>query len=209
MMRTALFCHSLLSDWNHGNAHFLRGIVTELLRCGHEVRVFEPHDAWSARHLVAEYGPGALTWVQNAYPFLTSTRYFPDIDLDTALDGIDLVIVHEWNDHALVARLGALRRRRRFALLFHDTHHRAVTRPREMAAYDLSDYDGVLAFGDVLRRVYLERCLIQHAWTWHEAADVRVFYPHADSDRGGDLVWIGNWGDDERTAELNELLLEP
>ncbi|HZQ61959.1 MAG TPA: glycosyltransferase, partial [Casimicrobiaceae bacterium] len=25
----------------------------------------------------------------------------------------------------------------------------------------------------------------------------------------GDLVWIGNWGDDERTAELQEFLLDP
>ena len=25
----------------------------------------------------------------------------------------------------------------------------------------------------------------------------------------GDLVWIGNWGDDERTAELHEFLLQP
>ena len=29
-MRVALFYHSLVSDWNHGNAHFLRGIVREL-----------------------------------------------------------------------------------------------------------------------------------------------------------------------------------
>ena len=44
-MRVALFCHSLLSDWNHGNAHFLRGIVTELVARGQAVRVFEPRDA--------------------------------------------------------------------------------------------------------------------------------------------------------------------
>ena len=30
MARLALFCHSLRSDWNHGNAHFLRGVVSEL-----------------------------------------------------------------------------------------------------------------------------------------------------------------------------------
>src|SRR5207237_3600463 len=46
-------------------------------------------------------------------------------------------------------------------------------------------------------------------WTWHEAADVRVFRPIDAPDRAGDLVWIGNWGDDERTAELREFLLEP
>src|SRR5205085_9261795 len=25
----------------------------------------------------------------------------------------------------------------------------------------------------------------------------------------GDLIWIGNWGDDERTEELNEFLIQP
>ena len=29
-MKFVLFCHSLVSDWNHGNAHFLRGVVREL-----------------------------------------------------------------------------------------------------------------------------------------------------------------------------------
>ena len=41
-MRIVVFCHSLVSDWNHGNAHFLRGVVSELLDRGHDVRVFEP-----------------------------------------------------------------------------------------------------------------------------------------------------------------------
>jgi spore maturation protein CgeB len=29
------------------------------------------------------------------------------------------------------------------------------------------------------------------------------------TDKEGDLVWIGNWGDDERTSELQEFLIEP
>ena len=29
-MRVILFCHSIVSDWNHGNAHFLRGMVAQL-----------------------------------------------------------------------------------------------------------------------------------------------------------------------------------
>ncbi len=59
-MRIVLFVHSLLSDWNHGNAHFLRGITAELLARGHDVAVYEPHDAWSVRNLVAEHGEAAL-----------------------------------------------------------------------------------------------------------------------------------------------------
>ena len=36
----------------------------------------------------------------------------------------------------------------RFTLLFHDTHHRAVSDPEAMRAFDLEGYDGVLAFGE-------------------------------------------------------------
>jgi spore maturation protein CgeB len=35
-----------------------------------------------------------------------------------------------------------------------------------------------------------------------------LFRPFA-GERAGDLVWIGNWGDDERSRELEEFLLEP
>ena len=37
-MRVVIFCHSLLSDWNHGNAHFLRGVATELVARGRASR---------------------------------------------------------------------------------------------------------------------------------------------------------------------------
>src|SRR5690606_18963895 len=65
------------------------------------------------------------------------------------------------------------------------------------------------AFGRVLRDLYLQRGWTQRCWTWHEAADTRIFRPIADEPRQGDLVWVGNWGDDERTAELHEFLLDP
>src|SRR5690606_32760082 len=77
----------------------------------------------------------------------------------------------------LVRRLGALRRQADFRLLFHDTHHRAVTDRRAMEAFDLRDYDGVLAFGTVIRDLYLANGWARRAWTRHEAADTRVFVP--------------------------------
>jgi hypothetical protein len=55
-MKIVLFYHSLLSDWNHGNAHFLRGVTTELLARGHDTQVFEPRDAWSLQNLLKEHG---------------------------------------------------------------------------------------------------------------------------------------------------------
>lgn len=210
-MRIVLFYHSLISDWNHGNAHFLRGIVAELLARGEQVTVYEPRDAWSVVNLVREYGENPLRDFEAAFPHLKSTRYErATLDLDAVLDNADLVLVHEWNDHDLVARIGAHHLQNGgYRLLFHDTHHRIVTEPESMAAYDLSGYDGVLAYGAILRDLYLDRGLVARAWTWHEAADIRVFHPLPSSEMFGDLVWIGNWGDGERTAELGEFLLEP
>jgi spore maturation protein CgeB len=209
-MRFVLFCHSLASDWNHGNAHFLRGVASELIDRGHELRAFEPRDAWSAQNLVLEAGPKAVDGYRASYPTLRSTRYdASSLDLEDALDGADVVLVHEWNSHDLVKRIGHMRRRGgRFALLFLDTHHRSVTKPDEMAAYSLEDYDGVLAFGEVIRERYVENGWSRRAWTWHEAADPRVFHP-LEADKTGDLVWIGNWGDDERSAEIRQFLIEP
>lgn len=211
-MKIALFYHSLVSDWNHGNAHFLRGVATELLLRGHDVKIFEPLDGWSKKNLIESHGRAPVDAFHRVYPKLRSTDYdLKNLDLKAALDGVDLVIVHEWNDPELVRRIGRHRRRRgsRFLLLFHDTHHRCVTAPDDMAAYDLRSFDGVLAFGRVLRDIYLENGWARRAWVWHEAADTRIFRPLDAPVSEGDVVWIGNWGDAERSDELHEFLLEP
>lgn len=210
-MKVVVFSHSLVSDWNHGNAHFLRGIVSELQERGHEAAVLEPDDGWSRANLVGEHGEAPLREFARAFPDLEARPYDPKtLDLDYALDDVDLVLVHEWNQPALVKRIGAHRERRGgYRLLFHDTHHRAATSPEEMSRFDLSNYDGVLAYGEVIRRIYLNRGWTARAWTWHEAADIRVFHPLPNLQPEADLVWIGNWGDGERSRELQEFLLRP
>ncbi len=206
-MRVVLFCHSLLSDWNHGNAHFLRGVVTELAARGHDVRVYEPANAWSVENLLRDHGESVLGLVCAVYPAVRPRRYRGELDLDEALDGADLVLVHEWTEPALVARIG--RARTRGVLLFHDTHHRMATEPDAMARYDLSRFDGVLAFGGAIRDQYERRGWARRTWVWHEAADTRVFRPLPGVRRESDIVWIGNWGDEERTTELATFFLEP
>lgn len=232
-MRIAMFYHSLRSCWNHGNAHFLRGVVAELLARGHRVSVFEPRHGWSITNLLETQGRAPLETFARMFPALDAVVHEYDLDtrpdsqpdtrsdtldLDQALDRVDLVLVHEWNDPALVARIGEHRNRTRgYRLLFHDTHHRSVTAPDTMSRYDLGHYDGVLAFGRIIRDIYLERGWAQRAWTWHEAADTRLFQPPPEwagsgarrRDRRADLVWIGNWGDEERSDELHRFLIEP
>jgi spore maturation protein CgeB len=210
-MRVVMFYHSLVSDWNHGNAHFLRGVVTELLRRGHDVTVFEPAESWSRQHLIQEHGRQAVTGFHQAYPGLSSRQYdFRSLVLDHELHDADLVLVHEWNDHQLVEAIGRHRALHGgYRLLFHDTHHRSVTDRGSMAQYRLDSYDGVLAFGEVIRQRYLDEGWASRVWTWHEAADTTVFYPRPTRSKEGDVVWVGNWGDEERTAELEEFLIRP
>lgn len=210
-MRVVIFCHSLISDWNHGNAHFLRGIAAELVARSHEVVVYEPADSWSRQQLLAEAGPGAIARFHRAFPALTTIAAdFEALSLDQALDRADLVLVHEWNPHSLVSRIGRHHAHGgQYVLLFHDTHHRSITDARSMSRYDLEYYDGVLAFGEVIRERYLSLGWARRAWTWHEAADTRLFKPMPDESAAGDLIWIGNWGDDERTAEIRSYLIEP
>jgi spore maturation protein CgeB len=206
-----LFYHSLVSDWNHGNAHFLRGIVRELRARGHEVALYEPADGWSRSNLLADHGERAIAEFEAAFPGVRSTTYdLPSLDLDRALEAADVVIVHEWNAPELVARIGRHRAAGgAYRLLFHDTHHRSVSAPHLMQAFELDAFDGILAFGEVVRELYLRRGWARRAWTWHEAADVRLCRPIETERREGDLVWVGNWGDGERTGEFEDYFLDP
>jgi spore maturation protein CgeB len=72
----------------------------------------------------------------------------------------------------------------------------------------ISRFDGVIAFGEALRSLYLIKFGIDRVWTLHEAADTSVFYPR-ELAKQDDVVWIGNWGDDERSREIREFLVYP
>ena len=244
-VRRIVYCaHSLRSDWNNGNAHFLRGLLRGLVSLGHAVTAFEPGNSWSYTNLLAEGEPGTRSLAQFAatYPELDLHTY-PDLsdpdpsdpdpsdpdpsdpdpsdptdpNLADALREADIAIVHEWSEPALVDHVLALRDRHGFRALFHDTHHRASSSPEQLRRLRIPEFDGVLAFGASLRRIYRERWGAPRVWTLHEAADTAVFRPRPDMipdltpnrDEIRDLVWIGNWGDGERTAELHEFLLEP
>ena len=209
-MKFVLYAHSVVSDWNNGNAHFLRGILSDLERRGHTTLVLEPEDGWSRANLIANHGTAPLENFATTFPHLHVTTYGGGFDHESALAGADVVIVHEWTPPDLVARIGRLRQSSdRFALLFHDTHHRGVSQSAAIEQLPLSDYDAVLAFGETLRRRYEKLGWGRRAFTWHEAADTTVFHPQIPTKPQKDLVWIGNWGDGERGEELRDFLVEP
>ncbi|WP_304615577.1 CgeB family protein [Paracoccus sp. (in: a-proteobacteria)] len=209
-MRFLFYTHSLVSDWNHGNAHFLRGIMRALNARGHRTLALEPADGWSRQNLIADRGEAALEDFAAAFPDLASRSYDSGFDHEAALAEADVVVVHEWTDPSLVARIGAHRARGgRYLLLFHDTHHRAVSAGEQIAGMALDGYDAVLAFGEALRERYLAAGWGRQVFTWHEAADTTVFRPVPEILPQSDLIWVGNWGDDERSAELERFLIAP
>lgn len=210
-MKIVMFYHSLYSDWNHGNAHFLRGIVKELQKRGHDVDVYEPENGWSLKNLIKDHGAEKLDEFRQYYPSLNPQFYNPEkkLNYQHIFRNADLVLVHEWNEPQLVAEIGEQKEKFGFKLLFHDTHHRAVSEAESMSKYDFTNYDGALVFGDVIKKIYEEKKWVDNVWTWHEAADADFFTPNRNEEKEGDLVWIGNWGDNERTEELMEFLVEP
>ena len=209
-MRFVFYTHSLVSDWNHGNAHFLRGVMRDLVRRGHSALALEPVDSWSRQNLVDMQGQAAVERFAADFPELQSQRYGSRFDHAAALADADVVVVHEWTEPALVERIGRIRRNGApFTLLFHDTHHRAVSAKQDIAGLMLADYDGILAFGETLRQRYLDAGWGRQVFTWHEAADDTLFRPMPEIRREHDLIWIGNWGDGERTLEIEEFLIRP
>jgi spore maturation protein CgeB len=212
-LRLAYFVHTLRSDWNNGNAHFLRGLMRALRQAGHDITVYEPEQEWSMDNLRTE--PTGLRSLDLFW------ETYADLDLQTYADeeteelwrerlrGTEVVVLHEWNPPALARRLLVWREDLGYKLLFHDTHHRASSSPEQMHQFGLAQFDGILAFGEALSNIYRERFGLEHVWTMHEAADTTVFRPNREIERQDAIVWIGNWGEGERAVEIAEFLLDP
>jgi spore maturation protein CgeB len=213
-MKFVLLCHAFTSCWNNGHAHFLRGFTRELARLGHRVLVCEAEAGWSRVNAIADGGQAVLAEAEALVPAVEIRRYTAadmrtEPVLDVLLEGADVVLVQEWNEPSLVAAIGRRRRNGSFWLFYVDAHHRAVTAPDALEALEFDAYDGVLAFGAALREIYDRRGWCRRAFTWHEAADCALFRPRATEKKESDLIWVGNWGDEERSRELCEFLIKP
>ncbi len=179
-MRIVFFVHSLLSDWNHGNAHFLRGVGAELQARGHDVRFFEPRDAWSLQNLLTDHGEAALAGFRAAYPTLQSNRYdLATLDLDETLDGVE----PRHRPRVERPRPGAAHRRRaadppRPTGCSSTTPTTAPSPPpSRWRPTTFRTTTACWPSATSSASLYLERGWASRAWTWHEAADTRLFHP--------------------------------
>ena len=74
-LKVRFFAHSWVSDWNHGNAHFLRGLARALMRMGHSVRCYEQLGSWSLSNLVRNEGDRAIGAIDDF------RRLYPELDI--------------------------------------------------------------------------------------------------------------------------------
>ncbi len=182
---------------------------------GHDLTVFEPESGWSIDNLRSETrGKKSIDNFGRTYPDINLKTFKGEQEDDgwrECLNDKDIVILHEWSAPALAQQLLTMRDALGFRLLFHDTHHRASSSPEQIQQYGLDRFDGVLAFGESLRIIYRERFGISNTWTLHEAADASAFYPRTTNENTSrrEVVWIGNWGEGERSSEIHDFFLKP
>jgi spore maturation protein CgeB len=115
--------------------------------------------------------------------------------------------VHEWTAPRLVHHIGRLARELGVRSMFHDTHYRVVLDPAYRASLSLEQYDDILAFSPSVADRF--RALgFTNVQVLHEAADTTVFAPVAVP-KTTDVVFVGNYGDGDRSQELEEYVFEP
>lgn len=204
-----MFYQSLVSDWNNPTAHFLRGVVTELKSRGHEVNVYEQDGNAPVTELTNAHGMKAVKEFYSFYPDLSTNFYNSEkLNADTLLKEADLVLVQDKTELEIIKKLIKARKKGKFKLLFHDTGHKVVTDKQFIESIDLSLFDGVVAYGEVIKNIYLIEGWARRAWVWHEGVDTRMFYPRGSKTQDADAVWIGNWSED-RAMEIYEYLINP
>jgi spore maturation protein CgeB len=213
-LRIAVFPHSIVSDWNHGNAHFLRGLIRNLQEMGHQVLSFEEDGNWSLSNLVRDHGLIPIQEFKRRFSFIEHRSY--ELNgraslyswLKELVADVDVCVVHEWNHPHLVRAIGEVAGQTGTVSLFHDTHHRALTEPHRLDAMGLESYSAVLAYGPAIADIYRSLLPEVEAIVFHEGADTDLFRP-LDCPKRHDVLFIGNWGDEDRNDTTIRYFIEP
>ncbi|MDQ6671548.1 MAG: glycosyltransferase, partial [Chloroflexota bacterium] len=118
-----------------------------------------------------------------------------------------VVLVNEWNTPDVIRTIGRVCRELGVTAVFHDTHYRVVLDSDYRRRLGLEQFEHILAFSPSVAERY--RALgFDNVSVLHEAADTTVFSP-VDVARTTDVVFVGNYGDGDRSEELEAYVFEP
>ena len=210
-MKFVYFTHSLASCWNHGNAHFLRGVLRELSVAGTRSRPRAGRAPGASRTCSQDHGEAGLDAYRAHYPELSSQT------LRTRHRSGRAARRRGRGDRPRVERAVARRRdrppapqRRAGSRSSSTTPTTAPSAIRTRSAPSTST--ATTACSPSAR--HWRRSIAAGAGATAFTSGTRL-RTRACSVRlrrrtsGAGLVWIGNWGDDERSAELESFLFRP
>jgi spore maturation protein CgeB len=123
------------------------------------------------------------------------------------LAAAEVALVHEWNAPGLVRLVGQLCRDLAVPALFHDTHYRVVLDDGYRTCLGLEDYTAILAYSPSVAARY-RQLGFDRVHVLHEAADLTVFAP-LPTPKMTDVVFVGNYGDGDRSDELEDYVFGP
>ena len=210
-MRLVYFTHSLRSCWNHGNAHFLRGVLRELIARGTRSRRYEPS---------ASVEPPKPRWRITARPVSRRTakpiRSCARAPTRTFWSSTCPCPMPTWSSSTNGTSRGWWRLSDASAAAAPASRSCSTTPiiapsaiPRRSGA---STSTATTASSPSARR--WPRSTGAGAGAGASSSGTRPPTRASSTRRSGEterqgLVWIGNWGDDERSAELETFLLRP
>lgn len=203
-MRLGVFMQSYTSDHNFGCAHFLRGLVRELLDLGHDVQIFCPATSSVTAKAQEISGDLLLAQTQSPYPNIIAVLFDSHfLDLEHCLTRLDAVLVNEWIDDGIARRIGEFGTTNGgLVTLYYDTHHRVVTATEELRTAGVDCYSRILVLAESVERAYVKRSLATRITVFPEAVDEKHFKRSTTRSGSGAVVWIGNYGNDERGESL-------
>jgi spore maturation protein CgeB len=176
---------------------------------GHSTICYEHADNWSLANLL-KLNPNAISQFKRKFPDLRFGTYpMEDVEsvLRQRLAGADVALVNEWNEPQVIRTIGRLCHELGVVALFHDTHYRVVLDDTYRQQLGLEHFGHILAFSPSVADRY--RSLgYTNVTVLHEAADTTVFMP-ADVPKSTDVIFVGNYGDGDRSEELEEYVFAP
>ena len=207
-MKIALFCQSIISDYNLDAIPFLRGVITELQSRGHETQVFETRDNVAYLSALKECGKTAISEFKRYYPDIITSFYQSSVaEIAEIVRDVDLVLVHSSADTDTIKLLAEIKKKFSYALVFYDTSN-AVRLQNNEVVQELENYNLILASSSSLARVYKTLNINNNIFVWHLGADTKIYQPRFGK-KDTEVVLFANITEETDLAAVEEFFIEP
>ena len=205
-MKIAVFCQSLVTDYNYPVAHFLRGLISEIQK-KHEVVVYEREQNEPLSSTVKDYGKTPVNEFYRCYPQLNSVTYDHD-SVASCIEGFDLVFVHSATDMITLNILTELKLKESFRFVFYDDGFLFVDNMvliREMIA---PVCDMVVVNCHYIREFYMKIMDGADVEYLPYGVDLNIFHPRS-AEKEQTAVLSLDWSDACSVEELEEFFIKP